>query len=77
MNDAGFPVEVDGLHQVHNPDVRQITRELGASFAPGLEPLALDALERGTNADANLLYIDGLCQVVLYSQFESANLVFD
>ena len=33
VNDAGFPVKVDGLHQIHHPDVRQVARELGAPFA--------------------------------------------
>jgi len=77
VNDARFPIEVDGLHQVHNPDVRQVARELGSPFPPRLKSLALGTLECGANADANLLYIDGLRQVILDPQLESPDLVFN
>ena len=77
VNDARLPVELDGLYEIDHADVGEIPGEARAAFPAGLHAFAFCALQSRAHANADLLDVDGLGQVVVDAEFETTDFVLD
>ncbi|PRQ05660.1 hypothetical protein ENSA5_02040 [Enhygromyxa salina] len=74
---AALARDLDGLKQVDDRHVGEVTRELGPRRVLALELLSLLALHQHAQAGGHLFNVDGLDEVVLDAELEPPDLVFD
>ena len=74
QGDSRLSADLNGLYEIHHTHVSQISRKSDL-LVLAFQRLPLLFLQENLYPGDYLLYIDGLCKVIIHTQFQTTNLV--